>query len=92
MPLFRVAHNYRSSLGQFVEGDQVELDDELAAYINRDSPGTLTGSEASAEWTGKSPTDRMVRSAQRRQDREGDPGDQGPITRDDHKATRNKGD
>lgn len=35
------------------------------------------------------PADRMVTGARRR-DRMGDPGDQGPITRDDHKAVRDK--
>lgn len=90
------AWRYRSDAGSWNKGDVADLPDDLVAWLNRDSPGVcvpvVEGEAPAPEWTGKSPNDRMVKSAQRRQDREGDPGDQGPIIRADHKATKNKGD
>lgn len=43
MPRYQVQHNYRSNdYGPWIKGDEVTLDDpEDAAYVNRDSPGTL---------------------------------------------------
>lgn len=43
MPRYEVQHRYRSNdFGPWVQGDQITLDDpEEAAYVNRDSPGTL---------------------------------------------------
>lgn len=37
----RFTRNYRSSYGAGQAGDVVDLDEELVAAINRDSPGTL---------------------------------------------------
>mgnify|MGYP000860193563 CR=1 FL=1 len=103
MPVYTATQRYRSSLGQFAEGDQVELEEDFAAHINRDSPGTLVltvdepveAEEDEAEEGAESrqldapPSDRMVKNARRR-DRRGDPGDQGPITKDDHKAVKDQ--
>lgn len=43
MPRYQVQHRYKSNdYGPWEQGDQVTLDDpEDAAYVNRDSPGTL---------------------------------------------------
>lgn len=43
MPRYEVQHRYKSNdYGPWEKGDQVTLDDpEDAAYVNRDSPGTL---------------------------------------------------
>lgn len=43
MPRYEVQHKYRSNdFGPWLKGDQITLDDpEEAAYVNRDSPGTL---------------------------------------------------
>ncbi|HEY9414188.1 MAG TPA: hypothetical protein VIQ30_05475 [Pseudonocardia sp.] len=43
MPRYEVQHNYKSNdFGPWVTGDQITLDNpEDAAFVNRDSPGTL---------------------------------------------------
>lgn len=132
MALYTVMQNYRSGIGSYAEGDQVELADELAEHINRDAPGTLEpvidepepepvapgtqneengseeqdseeseeegeGEERESEDAGDEsekerqvdapPRDRMVKGARRR-DRQGDPSDQGAITKDDFKAMK----
>lgn len=45
MGVYRVGHDYRSSRARFDAGATVEVDDELAAWVNTDSPGTLTQPE-----------------------------------------------
>lgn len=57
---YTVQWRYSSSLGQFAQGDVVELDDELAAAINRDSPGVL------ARIVEGPPADRMIKRARKR--------------------------
>lgn len=92
MPRYRVARDYRSGLGVFALGQEVDLPEDFAAHINRDSPGVLepvAPEAAGARQLERPPADRMVRNARRR-DREGDPGDQGAITKTDHKAVRDK--
>lgn len=43
MPRFKVTQDYRSNgVGPLVKGESVELDAETAAFVDRDSPGTLT--------------------------------------------------
>jgi len=85
-----VQWDYRSGMGgPWAKGDQVGLDEAQAAAINRDSPGVLVPAEVipgTAAVT-EAPRDRMVKQSRRR-DREGDPGDQGMITRSDFKATK----
>jgi len=41
MPTYTATRRYRSGLGQFDPGDQVELTEDIAEHINRDSPGVL---------------------------------------------------
>lgn len=43
MPRYQVQHRYKSNdYGPWEQGDEITLDDpEDAAYVNRDSPGTL---------------------------------------------------
>lgn len=92
MPRHRAARDYRSGLGAFVAGQEVDLPEDFAAHINRDSPGVLepvAPGEAEERQLTQPPTDRMVKSARRR-DRQGDPGDQGAITKGDHQAMRDK--
>lgn len=48
---FKVAHDYRSSTVTLREGQTVELDDELAAWIERDSPGILQPAQKPREET-----------------------------------------
>lgn len=54
MPRYTVAHAYRAVdnglvLGPWVEGDVVVLDPDRAAWVNRDSPGTLLQPEPEEE-------------------------------------------
>ena len=107
MPIYTATQRYRSGLGQFAAGETVDLPEDFAAHINRDAPGTLklttdepeatdesdepeATDESEARQVDEPPADRMVRQARRR-DRQGDPGDQGPITRDDFKAVKGEG-
>ena len=46
MARWRFTQTYRSSYGAGVKGDEVELDDEVAAAIERDAPGTLVAVKA----------------------------------------------
>lgn len=42
MPRYQVQHRYRANeLGPWQAGDEVELQADVAAHVNRDSPGTL---------------------------------------------------
>lgn len=55
MPRFEVQHRYRSNdFGPWEEGDQITLDNaDDAAYVNRDSPGTLKEIDAEEAATRK---------------------------------------
>lgn len=65
--------NYRSGYGAGAKGDVVDLDDETAAAINRDSPGVLVLQAAvvveappvTRDMTAP-PQDRQVKTASRR--------------------------
>ncbi len=87
---YRVQWHYKSSYGALERGGLVELDEEQAATFNRDSPGVLVlETEAPPESTAPAePHDRQQRA---RKDRQGDPSDQGAITRVDFLATRKRG-
>jgi hypothetical protein len=101
-----VLHKYETDqLGPWYPGEVVELPESIAMWILRDSPGTLErlaeqspAIEVSSADLQSPPSDRMVRSSdtpplrrsRRRLDREGDPGDQGAITRATFKAVRDK--
>lgn len=41
MAKYKVAWDYTSNIGSFDKGAVVEVDDELADHVNRDSPGVL---------------------------------------------------
>lgn len=50
MPRYTISHAYRSArdgvtFGPWVEGDEVELEEADAAWVERDSPGALTQPE-----------------------------------------------
>lgn len=68
MAAYLVTQDYRSGLGAFGEGQTVELDDELAAHIERDSPGTLVRVSALPETRtlDAPPADRMIKTARKR--------------------------
>lgn len=71
MSTYKANWDYSSSLGAFTEGDVVEFDDELAAHINRSSPGVLVPVRVHVEEPRERaldapPSDRMVHSAKKR--------------------------
>ena len=41
MPRYIVQHFYKSNVAQYPAGQVVEMDADLAAWFNRDSPGVL---------------------------------------------------
>ena len=88
MPRFTVNHNYAaeragSTLDQFgpwVKGDEVELDEEAADWVNADSSGTLSPATAKAA---KAPAKKSNPSAPKA-DRDGGPamsGDSSNLTK-----------
>lgn len=73
MGTYRATRNYSSNHNgrffAFSEGDQTEVDDDVAAWVNRDSPGTLepaTGddlpnvSDKKAVWVAYAESKRVV--------------------------------
>ena len=68
MGRYVVGHDYTSNLGAFVEGSEVDVNDDLADHINRDSPGTLqpVREEPQARAEDHPPHDRMVKTARKR--------------------------
>lgn len=38
---YKITHDYTSSIGSYEKGAEVDLDDELAEFLERDSPGIL---------------------------------------------------
>jgi hypothetical protein len=90
MAKYIIQWNYGSGqVGPYLKGDVVEVEDELAEWMMRDSPGVLkevkevkkSGSKSS-----KAKSDRMIH--QPLWDRAGGPSDQGPMTKADFKATK----
>jgi hypothetical protein len=66
---YRVRKAYRAgNLGPWQPGDVVTLDEVVAAWVERDSPGTLEPVEKVAEERAleRPPADRMVRGRQKR--------------------------
>lgn len=50
MSRFRVLQSYRSSTaGPFAEGDEVELNPAVAAWVESDAPGTLEPADVSKD-------------------------------------------
>ncbi len=85
---YKVQWRYTSSLGgPWEAGEAVELDEELAAAINLDSPGVLAleipGQERA---TKRAPMDRMVRGGKDRAVQE----NFGVMDRETFKAVRDK--
>lgn len=64
MARWRFCWGYRSSYFQALEGDEVELSDELAEILLRDSPGVIVPAELRD--VSEPPQDRMVRRGGRR--------------------------
>lgn len=87
MPRYRARWHYRAGSVEIAEGAIVELDAETAAHINRDSPGVLEEASEARDLAAP-PADRMVQSPSRRRDRQADPSDQGPISRETFKAVK----
>ena len=63
MPAYQFQQRYRSSYGQGDKGDVVDLSEELAEAINRDSPGTLEPKSRAIE---SAPNNRQVTTAKNR--------------------------
>jgi hypothetical protein len=70
---FHVEQDYSSGLGTFEKGQSVELDDDLAEHIERDSPGTLTHKGGKRRAVDHAPSDRMLRAAPNRAFPDGPP-------------------
>jgi hypothetical protein len=102
---YLVLREYETDLYSWLPGEVISLLESVAAWVNRDSPGTLErlaeqspAIEVSMADLQSPPNDRMVRSSdtpplrrsRRRLDRAGDPGDQGAMTRATFKAVRDK--
>lgn len=91
---YEVQWEYQSSLGgPWWAGDVVELTEELAEAVNRDSPGVLQaekGHVQRAPTTGRAveapPKDRMVRTKRAKAPAE----NVGVMTRDSFKAVKDK--
>ncbi len=69
MPRYIVQHVYKSDVAQYPAGHIVEMDAELAAWFNRDSPGVLKRIEDPApavEQPSMPRLDRMIRRASKR--------------------------
>ena len=71
MKSYRVAHRYRSPYYGLEPGQVVELDDETAAFLNRDSPGLLQPVAATRD-VQDAPATRQVTSPTGRRSRTGD--------------------
>lgn len=86
---YEVQWDYASSMGgPWAKGEIVEIDPEQAEWFNRDSPGVLKKAPKKRNLE-TPPRHRMVTEGRRR-DRQGEPGDQGPITKSDFKAVKEK--
>jgi hypothetical protein len=90
MAKYIIQWNYGSGqVGPYLKGDVVEVEDELAEWMNRDSPGVLKPvKEAKKNGTksSKAKSDRMLKNPL--WDRQGGPSDQGAITKSDFKAIK----
>jgi hypothetical protein len=77
MKRYLVTRYYRSHIGEFQKGKVLELEDDLAAWMNRDSKGVLelippnppaeiVAAPAPERAIEQPPKDRMVRGAKKR--------------------------
>lgn len=86
---YQVQHRYQGGgLGPWAPGQEVDLDPPVAAWVNRDSPGTLAEVEQPPDPAWKPERDRMVKRAASR----GQGGPQSKIGKDTFKAVKQKGD
>jgi hypothetical protein len=73
---YRFTANYKSHFGTYAKGDEIEIDDpELAAWLGRDSGGTIepvtpvpepAAPESETRAVETPPADRMVHTARKR--------------------------
>lgn len=85
MTQYTVQWNYHSGIGgPWAEGETVELDEERAAAINRDSPGVLVEVGVVDDAPIPEARDRMVKKAKHR----GVGGPQSPIDKTTFKAVK----
>lgn len=81
MATFKVTQDYRASALRgggalvLVSGDTVELDDDVAEFVERDSPGTLT--EATQKRQASAGRDRQARGGRNRAAGDDDTSDEG---------------
>jgi hypothetical protein len=69
MITYIVQWNYKSHMATLAKGDEVQFDEEKAAWFNRDCPGVLVEKIEEAVETqnvASPPKDRMVKTAKRR--------------------------
>lgn len=98
MPQYKVLRDYVAAYGEEIYSGQagkvVDLPEEVAAWLNRDSPGRLKSHTSRKRAVKRAPRNRQVTRAEtrRRQQYTGDPGDAGPITRETFGAVKDKGD
>src|SRR3972149_10085420 len=66
---YEIAWNYASSYGgPWMAGDKVQLDEDVAAMVNSDSPGVLKGYKADSDpIVEQSKKNRMVTQAETRE-------------------------
>jgi hypothetical protein len=67
---YRVKRDYRAFYGDeavaLVKGSEVEMDEDMAAWIMRDSPGTLTEIKPKARARRAPESDRQVKEVETR--------------------------
>jgi len=61
---YRATRNYASWKLIIIEGEVMEIDEETAEWVNRDSPGTLVPAEQPGKRQQKPMRNRMVTSPQ----------------------------
>jgi len=70
---YRVMHRYGSSTyGPWVEGDHVELNEDQAAWVNRDSEGTLKLVDPQEQAEAKRERQRLAEETRKREQEERD--------------------
>lgn len=75
MPRYKVNHKYGTTyLGPWTAGSEVELDEEVAEWVNRDSVGTLTLVVPAGEEPVEDPAEQPVEPVE-------DPVEQAPANR-----------
>lgn len=96
MPQYKVLRDFAADYGERAysgqKGQIVDLADEVAAWLNRDSPGRLRPYKGRKRAVTRAPRNRQVTEAQTRGRRQytGDPGDGGAITRETFGAVKDR--